>query len=100
MHAIQLDTDCEGPLALNDNAFELCRDFLKPDGDKFFKQVSRYDDCLAGILKKPGYKVGDTLKLILPFLKAYGLTNAAILDYSLRTIMLVPGAAEAYRLFA
>lgn len=96
MHAIQLDTDCEGPLALNDNAFELCRDFLKPDGDKFFKQVSRYDDCLAGILKKPGYKVGDTLKLILPFLKAYGLTNAAILDYSLRTIMLVPGAAEAY----
>ena len=98
MRAIQLDTDCEGPLALNDNAFELCRDFLKPDGDKFFQQVNHYDDCLADILKRPGYQAGNTLKLILPFLKAYGLTNAAIQDYSLKTVMLVPGAAKAYRL--
>ncbi len=97
MRPMQLDTDCEGPLALNDNAFELCRDFIKPDGDRFFKQVSRYDDYLADILKKPGYKAGDTLKLILPFLKAHGLTNATILEYSLKTIMLVPGAEEAYR---
>jgi energy-converting hydrogenase A subunit R len=94
---IQLDTDCEGPLALNDNAFELCRDFLKPDGDRFFKQVSRYDDYLADIAKKEGYKAGDTLKLILPFLKAGGLTNAQILDYSLKNILLVPGVAETYR---
>jgi energy-converting hydrogenase A subunit R len=97
MPAIQLVTDCEGPLALNDNAFELCRNFLKPDGDKFFKQVSRYDDCLAEIVKRPGYKAGETLKLILPFLKASGLTNAAVLDYSLKTMRLVPGAEEAYR---
>lgn len=97
MRAIQLDTDCEGPLALNDNAFELCRDFIKPDGDKFFKQVSRYDDYLADILKKPGYQAGTTLKLILPFLKAHGLTNARILDYSAENILLMPGAAEAYR---
>lgn len=97
MRAIQLDTDCEGPLALNDNAFELCRDFLKPEGDRFFKQVSRYDDYLADILKKPGYKAGETLKLILPFLKAHGLTNAQIRDYSLKTMRLMPGAKEAYK---
>ncbi|OGP71153.1 MAG: hypothetical protein A2Y80_03460 [Deltaproteobacteria bacterium RBG_13_58_19] len=94
---MQLDTDCEGPLALNDNAFELCRDFLKPDGDRFFKQVSRYDDYLADLVKKEGYRARDTLKLILPFLKAYGLSNAKILDYSLRTIKLMPGAAAAYK---
>lgn len=97
MRNIQLDTDCEGPLALNDNAFELCRDFLKPDGDRFFKQVSRYDDYLADILKKPDYQAGDTLKLILPFFKAYGLTNAQIRDYSSRTLMLVPGVVETYK---
>jgi predicted HAD superfamily phosphohydrolase len=97
MRSMQLDTDCEGPLALNDNAFELCRDFLKPDGDRFFKQVSRYDDYLADILKKEGYKAGDTLKLILPFLKAYGLTNEMIREYSRKTLMLVPGAEAAYR---
>ena len=35
MPRVQLDTDCEGPLALNDNAFELCRDFLRPGGPLF-----------------------------------------------------------------
>ncbi|MBW1917196.1 MAG: hypothetical protein JRI57_04125 [Deltaproteobacteria bacterium] len=97
IRAVQLNTDCEGPLCLNDNAFELCRDFMPPHGDKFFTQVSRYDDYLADVVKKPDYKAGDTLKLILPFLKAYGLTNQQILDYSLRTMVLVPGAEAAYR---
>lgn len=95
--AIQLITDCEGPLALNDNAFELCRDFIKPDGDRFFIQVSRLDDYLADIARKEGYRAGDTLKLILPFLKAYGLTNAVLTQYAEKTARLVPGAQEAYR---
>jgi len=97
MHSVQLDTDCEGPLCLNDNAFEVCRDFIVPDGDRFFKQVSRYDDYLADILKKPGYKAGDTLKLILPWLKAAGLTNDTFLTYSLKSILYVPGVKETYR---
>jgi energy-converting hydrogenase A subunit R len=97
MRSVQLDTDCEGPLALNDNAFELCRDFLKPQGDRFFQQVSRYDDYLAEVAKKPGYQAGNTLKLILPFLKAHGLTNAQIEDYSRKTQALMPGAEDAYK---
>ena len=52
MLRVQLDTGCEGPLALNDNAFELCRDFIKPQGDRFFQQVRRYDDYLAAVAKK------------------------------------------------
>ena len=59
MLQIQLNTDCEGPLALNDNAFELCREFIKPHGDRFFTQVSRYADYLADIAKKPEYQAGD-----------------------------------------
>lgn len=97
MRSIQLITDCEGPLVLNDNAFELCRDLIQPDGVRFFKQVSRYDDYLADVLKKPGYKAGDTLKLILPFLRAWGLTNRLIADYSRKTIKLVPGVKESLR---
>jgi predicted HAD superfamily phosphohydrolase len=97
MPNLQLDTDCEGPLALNDNAFELCRNFIKPQGDRFFQQVSRYDDYLAGVVKKPGYQAGNTLKLILPFLKAHGLTNALIEDYSRKTVKLMPGAEGAFR---
>jgi len=96
-NCIQLNTDCEGPCCLNDNAFELCKDFLKPNGDRFFRQISRYDDYMAEMFKKQGYKAGDTLKLILPFLKAYDLTNKKILDYSIETVRLVSGVEETYR---
>ena len=96
MPKLQLDTACEGPLALNGNAFELCREFIKPQGDRFFQQVSRYDDYLAEVAKRPGYKAGATLKLILPFLKAHGLTNAQIEAYSQKTVALMPGAQEAF----
>ncbi len=97
MPTVQLNTNCEGPLALNDNAFELCRDFLKPQGDRFFRQVSRYEDYMTEVAKKPGNQAGNTLRLILPFLKVNGLTNAQIEDYSRKTMALMPGAEDAYR---
>jgi energy-converting hydrogenase A subunit R len=84
-------TDCEGPISKNDNAYELTSHFI-PNGDKFFSVVSRYDDALAYIIKKRDYKAGNTLKLILPFLKAYGVTNQKMIDFAARDIMLLPGA--------
>jgi energy-converting hydrogenase A subunit R len=96
MLQIQLNTACEGPLALNDHAFELCREFIQPHGDRFFRQVRRYHDYLADVVKRPELKAGDTLKLILPFLKAHGATNAMLRDFSLQNLRLVSGAAAAY----
>lgn len=84
-------TDCEGPISKNDNAFELTKRFV-PDGHRFFAIVSKYDDFLADVIKKPDYKAGDTLRLILPFLKAYGVTNKKIKDFSAKNILLVPSA--------
>ena len=86
-------TDCEGPLSKNDNAFELTSHFV-PNGEKFFALISRYDDVLADIVRKPRYKAGDTLRLILPFLKAYGATNEKIREYSSNNILLVPYARD------
>lgn len=97
MLQIQIDTDCEGPLALNDHAFELCREFIKPRGDRFFNQVSRYDAYLAGLAPRPGYQAGGTLKFIVPFLKAHGLTDAKLRDFSSQNIRLLTGAEEAYK---
>jgi len=85
--------DCEGPLTLNDNAFEYCK-FKIPKGDYFFKQISRFDDYLADIKKLSGYKAGDTLKLILPFLKVFGATNEELKEFSKKTIIFLPGAKE------
>jgi len=89
-------TDCEGPISKNDNAFELTSHFV-PDGDQFFALISKYDDVLADVVKKPRYKAGDTLRLILPFLKAYGATNEKIREYSSKNILLVPGARDTLR---
>ncbi len=86
-------SDCEGPLSVNDNAFELSGKYVE-DGEKFFQIVSRYDDILADEIKRPGYNAGGTLKLILPFLKAYGATNKDITKFSEETILLVPGARD------
>jgi len=86
-------TDCEGPISKNDNAFELTSSFV-PDGDSFFALISKYDDVLADVVKKPGYKAGDTLRLILPFLKAYGTTDKKIKEFSARNVLLVPGAKD------
>jgi len=87
-------SDCEGPISKNDNAYELTGHFV-PDGNRLFTLISRYDDVLADIVKRTGYKAGDTLKLILPFLKAYGVTNKAIEEYSTRNVLLIPEAKKA-----
>jgi energy-converting hydrogenase A subunit R len=86
-------TDCEGPLSKNDNAYELAKHFM-PDGARFFAIVSKYDDVQADVVERHGYKAGDTLRLILPFLKAYGATNEKMRRFSAEHILLVPGARE------
>jgi energy-converting hydrogenase A subunit R len=90
-------SDCEGPLSINDNAFELASHFI-PQGERFFQIVSRYDDILVDEIKRPGYNAGDTLKLILPFLKAYGANNQNVEEFSSRNIMMIPGAQETLQL--
>jgi energy-converting hydrogenase A subunit R len=92
----QFNTDCEGPISKNDNAMELAASCI-PDGGRFFSLVSKYDDFLADVEKRPGYKAGDTLKLILPFLKAHGMTHVEMVDYSRDHILLVSGAVETLR---
>jgi energy-converting hydrogenase A subunit R len=86
-------TDCEGPISKNDNAMELAASFV-PQGEQFFSLLSKYDDFLADVERRPGYKAGDTLRLILPFLKAFGATDKGIEEFSRANILLMPGAAE------
>lgn len=74
-------TDCEGPLTLNDNAFEISEHFIE-NGGELFKILSLYDDYLADIVKKENYKAGNTLKLILPFFVAENLTNGDMVEFS------------------
>jgi energy-converting hydrogenase A subunit R len=86
-------TDCEGPLTLNDNAFELCKEFI-PSGDKLFKILSSYDDYLVDVVKKENYNAGNTLKLIIPFLKIQNITNKEMVEFSKNNIFSLNGAKD------
>jgi len=89
-------SDCEGPISKNDNAYELVTKFI-PDGDRFFCNVSKYDDVLADVFRKPSYTAGSTLKLVLPFLKAYGVTDRQMEDFSVENIMLISDTKNALK---
>lgn len=84
-------SDCEGPITKNDNAAELAEAFI-PKGDIFFSKISLYDDYLAEVVRRPRYKAGDTLRLILPFFKAFGVDNRSMMKFSRRNIRIVPEA--------
>ena len=88
--------DCEGPITLNDNAFELCAHFL-PQGEAFFSLVSMYDDYCTDAYVENGYRPGTTLAFIVPFLKAHGLDNQRIKTFSRETLAFVPGALDMIR---
>lgn len=83
-------TDCEGPLSINDNAYEIS-DFFIPEGGHFFSILSNYDDMFVEE-NTEGYLAGSTLKLILPFFKAYGLTEKDLIEFSEDNIFMIDGA--------
>jgi energy-converting hydrogenase A subunit R len=65
---VLFNTDCEGPTVANDHALDVAAHWL-PDGRRLFQQLSRFDDFVAYVQKRSFYNAGDTLRLILPFLK-------------------------------
>jgi energy-converting hydrogenase A subunit R len=86
-------SDCEGPISKNDNAYEITARFV-PDGDKLFTLISKYDDVLADVLKKPDYSAGSTLKFIVPFLKAYGVTDRHMEEFSAQNLILIANSKD------
>jgi len=82
--------DLEGPLAPQDNAYELMK--LFPLGDRIFEVISRYDDLLT-LEGRPDYEPGDTLALIIPFLAYHGIGEEQI-ERMGRHARLTPGATH------
>jgi energy-converting hydrogenase A subunit R len=82
--------DLEGPLAPQDNAYELMK--LFPHGGKIFEVISRYDDLLT-LESRPDYEPGDTLALITPFLAYHGIEEEQIAVMGQKA-GLTPGATE------
>jgi energy-converting hydrogenase A subunit R len=89
-------TDCEGPVSKNDNAYELAEAFLE-DGGRLFGLLSKFDDYLGDVERIKGYKYGSTLRYILPFLKAAGVTDEGVREFSGRHMTVMTGIRETLR---
>ncbi len=86
----------QGPVTANDIARELTAEVVE-DGDQLFEVIRRYEWVLANVLRKEGVKSGDSVRLVLPFLKAYGATDSLLLRLSKQRLRIVPGADKAMR---
>ena len=92
----QFICNCRGLVCKEDNAERLCAHYV-PDGDRLFAVISAYDDVQSYVLNRENYKTGDSLRLILPFLKAGGATDSEVLRVSRDSLELVPGADRTMR---
>ncbi len=86
-------TDWEGPWILTDFAFELAMAAF--NNDRFFKNLSLYDDYLAYEVKREGYEAGYTMKLLAPFIAAVGFKNEDLERIARLSARFVPHAKEA-----
>jgi energy-converting hydrogenase A subunit R len=91
-----LVSDCEGPITNNENALELCSK-LMPNGRDFFNVMRRYDQVLVDVVRRKDYKAGDALRLMLPFLRAYGLDDRQMEEMCRQDLKVMPGAAKTMR---
>ncbi len=86
-------TDWEGPWVLTDFAYEVAIAVF--NNHEFFERLSQYDDYLYLIERRQGYEVGDTLRLLAPFLVAADVSSDELREIAERTLRYVPDADEA-----
>ncbi len=92
----QFISNCNGFISKNDNAKRMCGKFIR-NGERFFDVVSRYDDIASYALNRDDSKNCTALKMIVPFLKAYGVTDHMAYEFSKEDLKLVPGADSTIR---
>ena len=88
-------TNCEGPVSTDDSAREIAEAFL-PEGGKIFTLLKQFDHYLGDIEKTKNHVYGNSLKYILPFLKAAGVTDKDVKDFSNQHATVLSGTKEIF----
>lgn len=91
-----LVTDLSGFVVRNNALRDLCARFIR-NGAHFYDVVRRYDSLTAYVLGRDEATAGNTVKWVIPFLKANGATDHLVQKCYAETIELMPGAADALR---
>jgi len=88
-------TNCEGPVSNNDSAREIAEAFL-PEGGKLFTLLKQFDVYLGNIEKIKSHVHGNSLKYILPFLKAANVTDKDVRKFSNQHVSVMNGTKEIF----
>lgn len=64
------------------------------NNERFFRNLSEFDDYLFYVAKREGYEAGYTLKLLVPFISASGIKEGVI-DSLINSARFVPDAKRA-----
>ncbi|MEM0449300.1 MAG: hypothetical protein QW520_05710 [Methanomassiliicoccales archaeon] len=86
----------DGAVSLNNNVLELCEAFI-PEGRKIYSILSLYDNISSNLVRRQSLRQGDVARLVLPFLKAYGLTDVRMQEHCRKKLILVPGSDKTLR---
>jgi len=86
-------TNYEGPVSRSDSAQEIAEAFL-PEGGKLFTLLKQFDSYPGDIEKIKGHVYGNSLKYILPFLKAANVTDKDVREFSNQHISVIKGTKE------
>ncbi len=84
-----------GFLQTNDSTRDLCARFIR-DGDRFYDLLSRYEDVSTYVLGRTG-RSGNLARSAVPFLKAFGATDYAMLQCCRESLRPLQGAKKAMR---
>lgn len=92
----QFITDLDGPITINNNAFELCEHFID-NGIRLYAILTKYDDFISKAHKNQKSWVGGRTQLIIPFLRANGVNDSKMHEFSHSHIKMTPGASKTMR---
>lgn len=87
----QLIMSCDGILSKNDFARDLCAKTIR-NGGRFFDVVSRFEDLSNYAIERDETKDHQTMKMIIPFLKAFGVTDHFAYQFAKDNLNIMPGA--------
>ncbi len=87
---------CRGFLTKNNSMRDICARFIR-NGDRFYDVLRRYDDLVCYVLGREEASSGNRAKWIVPFLKAYGVTDHALMETSRESMDIMPGADVSLR---
>lgn len=87
----QLIMSCNGILTSNDFLRSLCSYAIR-NGGRFYDVVTRYSNIYTNALGRVDNKYGSVAKMIIPFLKAFGVTDYSAYQEAKKDLILMPGA--------